>query len=94
MCLKFHKVLIIITIACILCLIVQGSRCVVRYLRKDSRVIQNLMSAREVTFVAFTVCPSFADAYNETMLNKIGTNKEKYKAGKIWDFACFYVFEA
>ena len=70
------------TIGCLLCLIIQSSRCVLRYLERDSRVIQNLKSARDVTFIAFTVCPSFADAYNETMLKKHGTNKTIYKAGK------------
>ena len=70
--------------ACIVCLIIQGSRCVERYLEKDSRVIQNLRATRDVTFIAFTVCPSFADAYNETMLEIHGTNKDVYKGGRCY----------
>ena len=67
--------------ACLLCLIIQGSRCVERYLEKDSRIIQNLRASKDVTFIAFTVCPSFDDAYNGTMLEVHGTNKDIYKRG-------------
>ena len=67
--------------ACLLCLIIQGSRCVERYLEKDSRIIQNLRASKDVTFIAFTICPSFDDAYNGTMLEVHGTNKDIYKRG-------------
>ena len=67
--------------ACLLCLIIQGSRCIERYLEKDSRIIQNLRASKDVTFIAFTICPSFDDAYNGTMLEVHGTNKDIYKRG-------------
>ena len=68
-------------LGCLVCLIIQGYKCIDRYLKRDSRVIQNLKASKDVLFIAFTICPSFLDAYNETMLEVHGTNKSNYKGG-------------
>ena len=52
-----------IIISCLICLIVQVVNCIEKYLKKDTRVIQTVMPLKNATFLAFTVCPSYDDAY-------------------------------
>ena len=73
---------------CLICLIVQGVQCVEKYLREDTRVIQNVMSSENTTFLAFTVCPSFDDAYKLHVLQSYGTSKDIYKKGRLMVIEC------
>ena len=71
-----------IIIGCLVCLIVQGVQCIEKYLKKDTRVIQNVMPLKSATFLAFTVCPSYDDAYKLQVLQSYGTSKKIYKKGR------------
>ena len=71
----------IITV-CIACLIIQWVKCFNKYLAKDSKVRQSVLPVQNVTFIAFTVCPSYHDSYKVPMLKKYGTSKDNYKKGK------------
>ena len=71
-----------IIISCLICLIVQVVHCIEKYLKKDTRVIQTVMPSENATFLAFTVCPSFDDAYKLQVLQSYGTNKDNYKRGR------------
>lgn len=67
---------------CIACLIIQWVKCFDKYLAKDSKVRQSVLPVQNVTFIAFTVCPSYHDSYKVPMLKKYGTSKDNYKKGK------------
>ena len=69
-------------IGCLVCLIVQGVQCIEKYLKRDTRVIQNVMPLKYATFLAFTVCPSYDDAYKLQVLQSYGTSKKIYKRGR------------
>ena len=69
-----------IMIACIACLIIQGVRCIEKYLAKDSRVRQTVLPTQNMTFIAFTVCPSYHDSYKLEMLKRYGLKKDIYKS--------------
>ena len=71
-----------IMIICIACLIIQGIKCINKYLAKDSKVRQSVLPVQNVTFIAFTVCPSYHDSYKAPMLKKYGASKGNYKKGK------------
>jgi hypothetical protein len=70
-----------IMLCCLICLIVQGVRCIEKYIKKDTRVIQKIMPLKNATFLAFTVCPSFGDAYKLQVLQSYGSSKDMYKGG-------------
>ena len=69
--------------ACIGCLSHQGISCIEKYLSKDTRFIQTLIRSKDITFIAFTVCPSYHDAYKDKVLELYGTNKDAYKKGNL-----------
>ena len=71
-----------IIICCLTCLIIQVVHCIKKYLKKDTRVIQTVMPSENATFIAFTVCPSFDDAYKLQVLQTYGTSKDNYKRGR------------
>ena len=71
-----------IIISCLICLIVQVVNCIEKYLKKDTRVIQTVMPLKDATFLAFTVCPSYDDAYKLEVLQLYGTSKDIYKKGR------------
>ena len=75
-----------IMICCLTCLIVQGVKCVEKYLKKETRVIQTVIPLKNATFLAFTVCPAFYDAYKLEVLQSYGTSKEIYKKGEMIPF--------
>ena len=77
----------IITV-CIACLIIQWVKCFNKYLAKDSKVHQSVLPVQNVTFIAFTVCPSYHDSYKVPMLKKYGTSKDNYKKGKGASILC------
>ena len=72
-----------IIISCLICLIVQVVNCIEKYLKKDTRVIQTVMPLKNATFLAFTVCPSYDDAYKLEVLQSYGTSKHIYKTGRM-----------
>ena len=72
-----------IIIGCLVCLIIQGVKCIEKYMKKDTRVIQNIMPLKNATFLAFTVCPSYEDAYKLEVLQSYGTSKDIYKRGRM-----------
>ena len=71
-----------IMIGCLTCLIFQGVKCIEKYLEKDTRVTQTVIPSNDATFIAFTVCPSYADAYKLQVLQSYGTSKDIYKRGR------------
>ena len=71
-----------IIISCLICLIVQVVNCIEKYAKRDTRVIQTVMPSENATFIAFTVCPSFDDAYKLQVLRTYGTSKDNYKRGR------------
>ena len=73
---------------CIACLIIQWVKCFDKYLAKDSKVRQSVLPVQNVTFIAFTVCPSYHDSYKVPMLKKYGTSKDNYKKGKGASILC------
>ena len=71
-----------IIISCLICLIVQVVNCIEKYRKKDTRVIQTVMPLKNSTFLAFTACPSYDDAYKLEVLQSYGTSKDIYKKGR------------
>ena len=72
-----------ILVCCLICLIFQGVQCIEKYMRKDTRVIQTMMPSKNAHFLAFTVCPTFDEAYKFQVLQSYGTSKNIYKRGRI-----------
>ena len=72
-----------ILVCCLICLIVQGEQCIEKYLRKDTRVIQTLIPSKNAHFLAFTVCPTFDEAYKFHVLQSYGTSQDIYKRGRM-----------
>ena len=83
-----------IIIGCLVCLIVQGVQCIEKYLKKDTRVIQNVMPLKSATFLAFTVCPSYDDAYKLQVLQSYGTSKDIYKKGRTIVFTFYSILHS
>ena len=75
-----------IIMCCLICLIVQGVSCFEKFLREDTRVIQTVIPLKNATFLAFTVCPSYHDAYKFQVLQSYGTSKDIYKRGIVYHF--------
>ena len=71
-----------IIISCLICLIVQVVNCIKKYEKKDTRVIQTVMPLKNASFLAFTVCPSYDEAYKLQVLQSYGTSKKIYKRGR------------
>ena len=61
---KAAKMAIFLT--CLTILIIQVSACISRYRSGDSKVIEKAQSIKKATFLTFTVCPSYKDAYKLT----------------------------
>ena len=72
-----------IIISCLICLIVQVVNCIEKYAKKDTRVIQTVMPLKNSSFLAFTVCPSYDEAYKLQVLQSYGTSKDIYKKGRV-----------
>ena len=79
-----------ILVCCLICLIFQGVQCIEKYLRKDTRVIQTMMPSKNAHFLAFTVCPTFDEAYKSQVLQSYGTSKDIYKRGRIIVYIAFF----
>ena len=43
-----------------------------------------VMKTGQTTFLAFTICPSFNDAYNQTVFEKFNTTKSNYLNGNFY----------
>ena len=71
-----------IVLGCLTGLVVQGVKCVEKYLKRDTKVIQTIIPSKNATFPGFTECPSYEDAYKLQVLQSYGTSKEIYKGGK------------
>ena len=78
-----------IIISCLICLIVQVVNCIEKYAKKDTRVIQTVIPLKNASFLAFTVCPSYDDAYKLQVLQSYGTSKDNYKKGRTIVFIAF-----
>ena len=52
-----------------------------RYIKGDTRALITMKNAWDLPFIAFTVCPSYHDAYKADRLAAYGLNKWAYKAG-------------
>ena len=80
-----------IIISCLICLIVQVVNCIEKYAKKDTRVIQTVMPLKNASFLAFTVCPSYDEAYKLQVLQSYGTTKDIYKKGKTIVFTFYSI---
>ena len=61
----------LVTLLCTLGLLIQCNNCVQRWLAKETSTITSVKHSGDATFVAFTLCPSYFDAYNESYLEVI-----------------------
>ena len=73
------KALIVLLCAC--ALFVQSGRCLVRYLDKATSTILSVRPTGQAPFMAFTLCPDYHMAYNDSELRRRGTTKSKYQRG-------------
>ena len=48
---------------CATYLIFQGSKCLDRFLRTETKIVQKNRLSEESTFLGFTICPAYQDAY-------------------------------
>ena len=69
----------IIVTACTICLTVQMKSCIERYAMNKTRIIQSLKASEEVDFLAFTICPSYSDAYKAEKMKELGLDKNGYR---------------
>jgi len=56
-----------------------------RYLTGDTKAILSVRETGDATFLAFTVCPSYDDAYKEDLLRELGLSRSQYKDGHFGD---------
>lgn len=75
---------LLIVLACTATLIFQGSQCLIRFFRTDTKAILSVKPTGDATFFALTVCPRFEEAYNATALNQLGIDKKAYKDGSFF----------
>lgn len=66
---------------CIFSLVLHTLRCVQQYLANETRAVLNVQPTAKFTYLAFTICPSFEDAYKEDMLSKLSSAKDQIRAG-------------
>lgn len=66
---------------CAMILLIESKFCIQRYLETHSKVIQSFNYAKNLTFIGFTVCPSFQNAYKSQVLELHGISKNDYKNG-------------
>lgn len=72
---------VFVVLACTGGLIFQGSQCLKRFWDSETKAILSVKPSGEATFLAFTFCPSFKDAYNQKGLVKYGLSVSAYKSG-------------
>ena len=70
----------ILFVACVI-LVNEISLCLERFLKVDTKVISSLRSTGEDTFMAFTICPTYHNAYKEKVLQSLGTSMRIYRGG-------------
>ena len=70
-----------IILACSGSLIFQAVLNIQKYLKYETRTLLTVKNTGDTTFLAFTICPTFHDAYKEDVLARFGTTKDAYKAG-------------
>ena len=55
---------LLVVFLCSAYLMFQGSQCLERFLRTDTKIVQKIkLSEEESTFLCFTICPIFQNAY-------------------------------
>lgn len=72
---------IVIILACTGTLLFQGSKCLSRYLASDTKAIMSVRPTGETTFLAFTICPTFEEAYVNSSLDSLQIMRRQYKDG-------------
>ncbi|TRY78400.1 hypothetical protein TCAL_10416 [Tigriopus californicus] len=72
---------VFVVLACTGGLIFQGSQCLKRFWDSETKAILSVKPSGEATFLAFTFCPSFKDAYSQDGLAKYGLTVNSYKSG-------------
>ena len=69
-CLTAVNFAIVFACTCVLSLQIKGS--VTKYLSFDTKAIISVKRTGDVTFIAFTVCPDFHNAYKRQKLIELG----------------------
>lgn len=73
------KLAIIVT--CTLLLFVQSEKCFKRYFQFDTTATLSVKPTGEATFLAFSICPAFEEAYKNDVLAKYGIRERNYQKG-------------
>ena len=78
-CLTIINVSIILTSTIIL--FIQAKTCIERFIQSDTKAIISEKRTGDTTFIAFTICPSYGDAYNQNILESYGSSVNQYRSG-------------
>ena len=78
-CLTIINVSIILTSTIIL--FIQAKTCIERFIQSDTKAIISEKLTGDTTFIAFTICPSYGDAYNQNILESYGSSVNQYRGG-------------
>ena len=78
-CLTIINVTIILTSSIIL--FIQGKSCIERYVQANTKAIITEERTGDTTFIAFTICPDYGDAYDENVLHYFGSTVNQYRGG-------------
>ena len=78
-CLTIINVSIILVSTVIL--FIQAKTCIERFIESDTKAIITEKRTGDTTFIAFTICPSYGDAYNEKVLEDYGSSVDQYRDG-------------
>ena len=78
-CLTIINVSIILVSTVIL--FIQAKTCIKRFIQSETKAIISEKRTGDTTFIAFTICPSYADAYNAKVLEGLGSSVDQYRGG-------------
>ena len=75
------KVMVVVATCCSL-LILQGNKCLAKYIRKDTLASLSVRPTAQAPFLGLTIFPDYGIAFNQTILSRYGIERGDYREGR------------